>query len=271
MSDSSTNSNLRTHEVVSPEVWLERRKQLLNHEKELTRLRDEISRQRRELPWEEVTKTYVFDGPDGKQTLAQLFGGKSQLIVYHFMFGPGWNEGCVGCSFLADHLDGTLQHVQRKDIAFAVISRAPRSEIQAFKQRMGWNFNWVSSNGSDFNYDYRVSFTPEEVASGSIYYNYGNRSGAFLSEDLSGTSVFYKSEEGKLFHTYSSYGRGGEELLGSYRLIDLTPKGREENGPTFTLGDWVRHHDRYQAPGFVDPTGRYREVAVPDPVPTVAS
>jgi predicted dithiol-disulfide oxidoreductase (DUF899 family) len=271
MSDSSTNSNLRTHEVVSPEVWLERRKQLLNHEKELTRLRDEISRQRRELPWEEVTKTYVFDGPDGKQTLAQLFGGKSQLIVYHFMFGPGWNEGCVGCSFLADHLDGALQHVQQKDIAVVLVSRAPFAEIEAFKKRMGWNFKWVSSNGSEFNYDYRVSFKPEEVASGSIYYNYENRSDSFLSEDMSGTSVFYKADSGKIFHTYSSYARGGEELLGSYSLIDLTPKGRQENGPTLSLGDWVRHHDRYHASGFVDPTGRYREATIQDLVEIVAS
>jgi predicted dithiol-disulfide oxidoreductase (DUF899 family) len=271
MSETASNDNLRNHEVVSPELWRQRRKQLLEREKELTRLRDEIARQRRELPWEEVTKDYVFDGSDGNETLDQLFGGKSQLIVYHFMFGPGWKEGCVGCSFLADHLDGALQHVEQKDIAFVVVSRAPRAEIEAFKKRMGWNFKWVSSSGSDFNYDYHVSFTPEEVASGSIDYNYDRRGGAFLSEDMSGTSVFYKNAEGTLFHTYSSYARGGEQLLGSYSLIDLTPKGREENGPTFTLGDWVRHHDRYQAAGFVDPTGRYREARGQDPVPAVAS
>ena len=271
MSETINNDNLRNHEVVSPELWRERRKQLLRQEKELTRMRDEIARQRRELPWEEVTKTYVFDSREGKQTLDQLFGGKSQLIVYHFMFGPGWKEGCVGCSFLADHMDGALQHVQQKDIAFVAVSRAPYAEIEAFQKRMGWNFRWVSSNGSDFNYDYQVSFTPEEVASGSIDYNYDHRSGAFLSKDMSGTSVFYKNADGKLFHTYSSYARAGEELLGSYSLIDLTPKGREENGPTFTLGDWVRHHDRYQAEGFVDPTGRYREARVQDLAPLVAS
>ncbi len=270
MSEGTTNTNLQNHEVVSPGVWLQRRKQLLNNEKELTRLRDEISRQRRELPWEEVAKTYMFEGPNGQETLAQLFGEKSQLIVYHFMFGPGWKEGCVGCSFLADHLDGALQHVRQKDIAVVVISRAPIAEIEAFKKRMGWAFKWVSSNGSEFNYDYHVSFKSEEVARGSIYYNYDNRSGAFLSEDMSGTSVFYKNQDGKLFHTYSSYARGGEGLLGAYSLIDLTPKGREENGPTFTLGDWVRHHDRYQTAGFVDPTGRYREATIQDLLQAVA-
>jgi predicted dithiol-disulfide oxidoreductase (DUF899 family) len=264
MSEAAPSNNLQNHEVVSSEVWLQRRKQLLTKEKELTRLRDEISRQRRQLPWEEVTKPYVFEGQNGSETLSELFLSKSQLIVYHFMFGPGWREGCVGCSFLADHLDGALQHVQQKDIAVVLVSRAPFAEIEAFKKRMGWNFKWVSSNGSEFNYDYRVSFKPEEVASGSIYYNYENRSGSFLSEDMSGTSVFYKDDSGKIFHTYSSYARGGEELLGSYSLIDLTPKGRQENGPTFSLGDWVRHHDRYHASGFVDPTGRYREATIQD-------
>ena len=264
MPEALLNHNLQNHEVVSPEVWLERRKHLLNREKELTRLRDEIARQRRELPWEKVTKPYVFEGSNGRESLAQLFGEKSQLIVYHFMFGPGWKEGCVGCSFLVDHLEGALQHVQRKDISFVAVSRAPLSEIEAFKKRMGWTFQWVSSNGSDFNYDYRVSFKPEEVASGTVYYNYENRSGNFLSEDMSGTSVFYKDESGNIFHTYSAYARAGEAYLSSYALIDLTPKGREEYGPTFSLGDWVRHHDRYNASGFVDPTGRYREATVRD-------
>ncbi len=269
MSEATPKADLRNHEVVSAEAWLQRRKQLLTKEKELTRLRDEIARQRRELPWEQVTKSYSFEGPNAKETLSELFGGKSQLIVYHFMFGPGWQEGCVGCSFLADHLGGALLHVQQKDITFVAISRAPLAEIESFKKRMGWTFKWVSSNGSDFNYDYHVSFKPEEVASGSIYYNYENRSGNFLSEDMSGTSVFYKDEGGKVFHTYSSYARGGEEMLGSYSLIDLTPKGREEYGPTFSLGDWVRHHDRYQASGFVDPTGRYRSATVQDLIEVV--
>lgn len=267
MSTATNKTELRDHQVVSAEAWIARRKQLLQKEKELTRLRDEIARQRRELPWEEVTKPYVFEGPNGRETLAQLFDGKSQLIVYHFMFGPGWKEGCVGCSFLADHLAGVLLHLQQKDISLVVVSRAPLAEIEAFKKRMGWTFKWVSSFGNDFNYDYHVSFRPEEVESGTLYYNYENRSGAFLSEDMSGTSVFYKDEAGNVFHTYSSYARGGEELLGTYSFIDLTPKGREENGPTFTLGDWVRHHDRYQASGFVDPTGRYRPAKIEDLMP----
>lgn len=267
MSTATTKTELRDHQVVSPEAWIVRRKQLLQKEKELTRLRDELARQRRELPWEEVTKPYVFEGPNGKETFAQLFDGKSQMIVYHFMFGPGWKEGCVGCSFLADHLAGVLLHLQQKDISLVVVSRAPLAEIEAFKKRMGWTFKWVSSFGNDFNYDYHVSFRPQEAESGTLYYNYENRSGAFLSEDMSGTSVFYKDAAGNVFHTYSSYARGGEELLGTYSFIDLTPKGREENGPTFTLGDWVRHHDRYEASGFVDPTGRYRSAKIEDLMP----
>lgn len=267
MPTATNTTQLRDHQVVSPEAWIAHRKQLLQKEKELTRLRDEIARRRRELPWERVTKEYVFEGPDGNQTLAQLFAGKSQLIVYHFMFGPSWKEGCVGCSFLADHLGGVLLHLGQKDISFVVVSRAPLAEIEAFKKRIGWSFEWVSSYGSDFNYDYHVSFRPEEVAAGNVYYNYENRNGAFLSEDMSGTSVFYKDEAGEVFHTYSSYARGGEEMLGTYAWIDLTPKGREEYGPTFSLADWVRHHDRYQAAGFVDPTGRYRAAKIDDLMP----
>ena len=269
MSEAMPKTDLRNHEVVSPEAWLAKRKQLLQKEKELTRLHDEIARQRRELPWEEVTKDYLFVGPGGKETLADLFAGKSQLVIYNFMFGPGWKEGCVGCSFLADHLQGALAHLQQKDISIVVVSRAPLAEIEAFKARMGWTFKWVSSGESDFNYDYHVSFRPGEVASGTVYYNYENRSGDFLSEDMSGTNVFYKDKRGKVFHTYSVYARGGEPLLAAFAWIDLTPKGREEYGPTFSLGDWVRHHDRYQAPGFVDPTGRYRSARVQDLVELV--
>lgn len=260
MAQSVVNRELGEHGIVSADVWLTKRKQLLRKEKELTRLRDEIAQQRREMPWEPVTKQYIFEGPHGKETLEQLFGERRQLIVYHFMFGPGWKEGCVGCSFLVDNLSGALQHVEQKDIAFVAVSRAPVSEIEAFKKRMGWTFKWVSSYGSDFNYDYHVSFTPEEVASGSVYYNYESRSGNFLSEEMSGTSVFFKENSGRVFHTYSAYARAGEAYLAAYSLIDLTPKGREENGPTFSLGDWVRHHDKYEASGFVDPTGRYHEV-----------
>jgi predicted dithiol-disulfide oxidoreductase (DUF899 family) len=242
--------------VVSREEWVAARKQHLVKEKELTRLRDELSRQRRDLPWVKVDKNYVFEGPDGKVTLADLFDGRSQLIIKHFMFGPGWKEGCVGCSLEVDHVDGApLTHLEHHDVTYVAVSRAPLSEIAAFGQRMGWNFKWVSSNESDFNYDYHVSFTPDEKAKGQVYYNYEMRQ--FLIEELSGNSVFYKNAAGEIFHTYSSFGRGGEGGLVIYNYLDMTPKGRNETGPNHDLSDWVRHHDRYDAGGFVAPTGRY--------------
>jgi predicted dithiol-disulfide oxidoreductase (DUF899 family) len=231
------------HQIVSREQWIAARTQLLVQEKELTRLRDKVSAQRRELPWVGVEKNYVFEGPNRKETLADLFDGRSQLVVRHFMFGPGWSEGCVGCSFSADHVDGTLVHLEHHDVTFVVVSRAPYAEIAAFKRRMGWKFKWVSSFGSDFNYDYNVSFTPEQVASGKVPYNYGltDRAG----EEMPGVSVFYKDAGGRIAHTYSSYARGGEVMLTTYAVLDMTPKGRDENGPGRNLTDWVRHHDRY--------------------------
>src|ERR1051326_5240721 len=231
------------HQIVSREQWIAARTQLLVQEKELTRLRDKVSAQRRELPWVGVEKNYVFEGPNRKETLADLFDGRSQLVVRHFMFGPGWSEGCVGCSFSADHVDGTLVHLEHHDVTFVVVSRAPYAEIAAFKRRMGWKFKWVSSFGSDFNYDYNVSFTPEQVASGKVPYNYGltDRAG----EEMPGVSVFYKDAGGRIAHTYSSYARGGEVMLTTYAVLAMTPKGREENGPGRNLTDWVRHHDRY--------------------------
>jgi predicted dithiol-disulfide oxidoreductase (DUF899 family) len=241
--------------VVSREEWLVARKQLLAKEKELTRLRDQLSAERRNLPWVKIDKLYVFDGPDGKETLADLFAGRSQLIVYHFMFGPGWKEGCVGCSFLADHIDGALVHLEHHDVTYVAVSRAPLPEIEAFKQRMGWRFKWVSSYNSDFNYDFHVSFTQDDIAKGEVYYNYDMRK--VQSEELSGRSVFYKDANGDIFHTYSSYARGGDMFLGTYVFLDITPKGRNETGPNHDLTDWVRHHDRYDDGGFVDPTGRY--------------
>jgi predicted dithiol-disulfide oxidoreductase (DUF899 family) len=244
------------HEIVSQEEWVEVRKNLLKKEKEFTRLRDQLSAERRELPWVKVEKNYVFDGPDGKETLADLFAGRSQLFVKHFMFGPGWKEGCVGCSFEVDHIEGALVHLEHHDVTYVAVSRAPLAEIEAFKKRMGWRFKWVSSYGSDFNYDYHVSFTKEEIAKGKVYYNYGMTESSI--EDLSGISVFYKDEAGDIFHTYSSYARGAEELLGTYMVLDLTPKGRNETGPNYDLTDWVRHHDRYGDEGFVDSTGRYQ-------------
>jgi predicted dithiol-disulfide oxidoreductase (DUF899 family) len=242
--------------VVSREEWVAARKRHLIKEKELTRLHDELSRQRRDLPWVKVEKNYVFDGPNGKEALGDLFNGRSQLIVKHFMFGPGWKEGCVGCSLEVDHLDGApLVHLQNRDVAYVAISRAPLAEIEAFKGRMGWHFKWLSSAGSDFNYDYHVSFKPDDIAQDQVYYNYETQK--FLSEELSGNSVFYKNENGEIFHTYSSYARGGEAGLVIYSYLDMTPKGRDETGPNHNLSDWVRHHDRYGAGGVVDARGRY--------------
>jgi predicted dithiol-disulfide oxidoreductase (DUF899 family) len=229
--------------IVSREEWLDARKALLAREKELTRLRDQLNAERRALPWVKVEKPYVFDGPDGKATLADLFGGRSQLIVKHFMLGPGWKEGCIGCSFGADHVDGALPHLEHRDVTYVAVSRAPLSEIEAFKERMGWRFRWVSSYGSDFNYDYHVSFTPEAVAGDTLYYNYAMQK--LQGEEHPGISVFYKDEQGQVFHTYSTYARGTDLLLGTYNLLDLTPKGRDETGPRHNLTDWVRHHDRY--------------------------
>lgn len=241
-------------QVVSRDEWLAARKQLLIKEKELTRLRDQLNAERRALPWVKVKKTYVFDTPRGKQTLAELFDGRSQLIVKHFMFGPDWPEGCVGCSFECDHVGGALVHLEHHDVTYVAVSRAPLPKIEAFKRRMGWQFNWVSSFGNDFNHDFHVSFTPEQKAAGEVYYNYDMR--PFQSDEMSGRSVFYKDAAGNVFHTYSSYGRGGEMHLGTYHYLDITPKGREET-IRGNLTDWVRHHDRYVDGGFVDSTGRY--------------
>jgi predicted dithiol-disulfide oxidoreductase (DUF899 family) len=235
--------------VVPPAEWLAARKELLKKEKEFTRLRDELSRQRRELPWERVEKKYVFDGPQGKETLADLFGGRSQLIVYHFMFGPGWKEGCPSCSFLSDHIDGSVVHLAARDVRLAVVSRAPLAELEAFKKRMCWRFHWVSSHGSDFNYDYRVSMTPEERGKGQVYYNYAMQQ--FPSEERPGTSVFYKDGAGNILHTYSSYARGLDILVGAYNWLDIAPKGRDEEGLKNTMA-WVRHHDRYGEGSVVD-------------------
>jgi predicted dithiol-disulfide oxidoreductase (DUF899 family) len=225
--------------IVPQEEWIAARRRLLVKEKESTREHDEVSRQRRELPWVKVDKSYLFEGPDGKVTLADLFEGRSQLIVYHFMFGPGWEEGCGGCSFLCDHVDGARQHFEHHDISFAAVSRAPWAEIAPFKKRMGWLFTWVSSFGSDFNYDFQATATPEELAKREMFYNFKMTN--IEGEEQPGGSVFYKDDRGEIFHTYSFYQRGGEELLGTYRFIDLTPKGRMETSPL----SWVRHHDRY--------------------------
>ncbi len=245
--------------VVSHAKWLAARSEFLKKEKEFTRLRDELSRQRRALPWEKVEKRYEFDSsrPDGnrgKVTLSDLFDGRSQLVVYHFMLGPGWEAGCPSCSYLADHFDGSTIHLANRDTTLAVISRAPLAEIEAFKKRMGWKFEWVSSFGSDFNYDYHVSFTPEERASGKVEYNYAKAE--FPADEGPGLSVFAKDAAGEVFHTYSSYARGLDILVGAYNFLDMTPKGRDEDGLGFTMS-WVRHHDRYAEGYFVDPTQGY--------------
>ncbi|HVT16258.1 MAG TPA: thioredoxin family protein [Thermoanaerobaculia bacterium] len=239
-----TKSQIKDPRVVSPAEWLEARKDLLAKEKDFSRRRDALSAERRELPWVRVEKEYVFDSPGGKETLGDLFDGRSQLIVYHFMFGPGWDQGCPSCSLLADHLDGAAVHLAQRDVTLVVVSRAPLPQIEAFKKRMGWRFKWVSSHGSDFNRDYHVSFTKEELASGKVFYNYG--ASDFPSEEAPGTSVFYRDEAGAIFHTYSSYARGLDVLIGAYNYLDLVPKGRDEESLPYTMA-WVRHHDRYES------------------------
>jgi predicted dithiol-disulfide oxidoreductase (DUF899 family) len=236
--------------VVSGEEWVTARKELLEKEKEFTRLRDDLSRQRRELPWEKVEKQYKFEGPNGTESLADLFGKKNQLIVYHFMFGAGWNEGCPSCSYIADHIDPAVVHLAARDVRFVVISHAPYAEIVPFQKRMGWRFHWVSSAGSDFNFDYQVSMKKEEVGHKQVYYNYEMQE--FPAEERPGTSVFFKDAASNIFHTYSSYGRGLDIFLGAYNWLDITPKGRNEEGLKHSMA-WVRHHDKYVEGELVDP------------------
>lgn len=258
-------STTKLSRVVSPAEWLAARQQFLIKEKEFTRLRDELSRQRRALPWEKVEKPYVFDAPGRKETLADLFGGKSQLIVYHFMLGPDWKEGCPSCSYLSDHIDGSLVHLNARDVNLVVVSRAPLPKIEAFKKRMGWRFHWVSSYGSDFNADYQVSFAKGESAKGKVYYNYDLKE--FPSEERPGASVFYKDASGNIFHTYSTYARGLDMLIGAYNWLDLAPKGGDEDGLASTMS-WVRHHDRYSDGHLADatrPSGPSQAASSPAP------
>jgi predicted dithiol-disulfide oxidoreductase (DUF899 family) len=254
MANLHTSTGIQDHQVVSPAQWTAARKEFLQKEKEFTRLRDELSRLRRELPWERVEKHYVFESQTGKATLADLFDARGQLIIYHFMFGPGWQEGCKSCSFLADHFNSFGMHLNARDVSLVAVSRAPIDELQSFKKRMGWTFNWVSSYGTSFNYDYHVSFTKDETANGKVYYNYGMQE--FPAEEAPGLSVFYKeAATGDVFHTYSTYGRGLDILLGAYNFLDLAPKGRDEEGLANTMA-WVRHHDRYDTVA-VDPKAKY--------------
>ncbi len=243
MNTTVTETSTANHAVVTGERWLAERKALLAREKELMRLHDEVARERRALPWERVDKPYVFDTPQGRRTLAELFDGRRQLLVQHFMLGPDWAQGCPSCSFMADHTDGMNVHLAQRDISFVAISRAPLAQIQRFRERMGWRFDWVSSHGSDFNYDFGVSFTPDELASGQVDYNY--RMQSFPAEEAPGVSVFYRDDAGDVFHTYSTYGRGVEVMMGAYQLMDLAPRGRGERDVPHKM-EWVRHHDRYE-------------------------
>jgi predicted dithiol-disulfide oxidoreductase (DUF899 family) len=232
----------KNHPVVSHEKWLSARTVFLEKEKDFTKLRDEVSRQRRELPWEAVSKEYVFEGPSGKQTLPDLFDGRSQLIVYHFMFDPDWNAGCPHCSFWADNFNGTIVHLNHRDATMIAVSHAPYSKLAAYEKRMGWNFKWVSSFETDFNFDYRVSFTPEEVAKKEAFYNFEEQKTP--GTEAAGCSIFTKDVNGKVFHTYSAYARGIDMVNGAYHYLDLLPNGRDEAGqsnPQF----WVRRHDEY--------------------------
>ncbi len=234
---------MHNHRVVSPEEWLVARKEHLIKEKEFTRLRDRLSQERRDLPWVRVDKEYIFDGPKGKENLSQLFEGSSQLIVYHFMFPPSWSEGCKSCSFWADNYNGIIVHLNHRDVSMVTISKAPLEQLEAFKKRMGWQFKWVSSFETDFNRDYQVSFTPEEMQKGEMYYNY--TMSKFPMEEAPGISVFYQDTDGNIFHTYSCYTRGLDMLNGAYHFLDLVPKGRDEDNLSYGM-EWLRHHDKYE-------------------------
>jgi predicted dithiol-disulfide oxidoreductase (DUF899 family) len=231
---------MTTHRIVSHEEWVEARRRHLAREKEFTRLRDQLSQERRELPWEKVDKPYVFEGPKGQESLADLFEGRRQLVVQHFMFDPSWDEGCKSCSFWIDNLDGVRVHLAHRDVTYVAISRAPYPTLEAYRRRMGWQIKWLSSFGNDFNRDYHVTFTPEEMAERRVYYNYAT--GTFPAPEAPGVSVFYRDDDGAIYHTYSTYSRGLDMLNGAYHLLDLVPRGRDEHGRGM---EWLRHHDAY--------------------------
>jgi predicted dithiol-disulfide oxidoreductase (DUF899 family) len=231
------------HPVVSHEEWESARKKLLEKEKEFSKLRDQLTKLRQSQPWEKVEKKYTFEGPHGTESLADLFGDKSQLIVYHFMFDPEWKEGCKSCSFIAEHYNPSIVHLNHRDVAMVTVSRAPLEKLEAYKKRMGWSFKWVSSFASDFNSDYQVSLSPGETQEGEVYYNY--RIGKFPAGERPGISAFYKTGSGEIFHTYSSYSRGLENFIGAYNLLDIVAKGRDESALKHGM-EWVRRHDQYQ-------------------------
>ena len=227
--------------IVAPEKWLAARREFLREEKEFSKQRDRLAAHRRELPWVKVEQPYVFESSQGRRSLAEMFEGRSQLIVYHFMLAAGWEDGCRGCSFVSDHFDGALPHVNARDVSFTAVSIAPLEEIERYKARMGWKFNWVSSHGTSFNRDFRVSFTAEEVEAGQADYNFGlNKIGM---EEMPGLSVFARGADGAVYRTYSTYARGLDLLIGAYNLLDLLPKGRDEDAEAPMK--WVRYHDQY--------------------------
>ncbi len=234
--------NLDNHQIVSKNEWIEARKVLLQKEKEFTKLRDQLNQQRRDLPWVAVDKEYVFDGPNGKETLSDLFDGRSQLIVYHFMYDPNWDVGCPSCSFWADNFNNITVHLNQRDVTMIAVSRAPYNKIDAYKKRLGWDFEWVSSFDTNFNRDYYVSFTSEELEKKECFYNFTIQDPTV--SELPGVSVFYKDQAGKIFHTYSAYSRGIDILNNTYNYLDLVPKGRDEDGYEFSM-EWVRRHDEY--------------------------
>lgn len=234
---------MQDHRVVGRDEWVAARREHLLKEKEFTRLRDQLSQERRDLPWVKVDKDYAFDGPDGKRTLAELFDGRSQLFVYHFMFGTDWDEGCPSCSFWADNFNPLAVHLNHRDVTLVAVSKAPLAKLDAYKKRMGWSFRWVSSAGNDFNRDYHVSFTPEEMEKGEVYYNYGKSQ--FPVEEAPGVSIFYKDASGDVFHTYSCYARGLDMLNAAYHMLDLVPKGRDEQDLPYSMA-WLRRRDAYE-------------------------
>jgi predicted dithiol-disulfide oxidoreductase (DUF899 family) len=240
---SGSSGGAMNHRVVSRNEWIIGRTAFLAKEKEFTRLRDELSRERRELPWVKIDKQYAFDGPRGKESLAQLFESRSQLVVYHFMFSPEWEQGCKHCSFWADHFDGMQVHLNHRDVTMVAISRAPLAKLEPFKKRMGWRFKWVSSFENDFNHDFNASFTPDENQSEKAFYNFAIVNAG--ATDREGVSVFFKDESGTVYHTYSCYARGIDILNGTYNYLDLVPKGRDEDGLKSPQA-WVQFHDRYE-------------------------
>lgn len=230
------------NQVVSREEWLEARRALLLKEKEATHLRDKVNAERMALPWVKIEKNYVFDTPEGKRSLAELFDGRSQLLIYHFMLGPDWDAGCPGCSFLSDHVDGTLPHLNNHDVTWVAVSRAPLAKIEAYKKRMGWKFPWASSFDNSFNFDFHVSFSPEDLAKDTVFYNFEAIEPANAHDELPGLSAFYRNENGEIFHTYSTYARGLEEAVGTLMILDRAPKGRNEDSTM----DFVKRHDEYE-------------------------